>query len=339
MTEEWVTVKRLVPFGAEHAKTVASDLVYPPKVKRGDLLWGFRLNSLDFISSYEYRWPFPGKWAEAEGPFSKSKEPCPSHPGDGICIAQTIQGSQSGGASISHSIGLVVAWLIEDQLAADENKVRVKRAWVAAVFDPVKALSRSLSANLGGADLGNANLGSANLGSANLRSADLGSANLYGANLRSANLYGANLYGANLRSADLYRALLGNANLRSADLCGANLHGADLCSANLRNADLGNANLYGANLRSADLGSANLYGALLGNANLGSANLYSANLYSANLHSANLYGADLRCANLGGADLGNANLGSAALGSATYTQLTIWPDGFDVTKSGAVLVT
>ena len=89
---------------------------------------------------------------------------------------------------------------------------------------------------------------------------------------------------------------------------GANLGGANLCGANLR----------GANLRDAYLRDANLGGADLGGANLRDAYLRDANLRGANLCGANLRGANLR--------------------DATYSQLTLWPAGFDPKVAGAVLV-
>ncbi len=102
-------------------------------------------------------------------------------------------------------------------------------------------------------------------------------------------------------------------------------------------ADLGDADLRGANLRGANLRDANLRGADLRGADLRGANLRDADLWGANLWYANLGGADLRGADLGGANLGYANLGYADLRYATYNQSTLWPVGFDVAKSGAVL--
>ena len=88
-------------------------------------------------------------------------------------------------------------------------------------------------------------------------------------------------------------------------------------SANLYGADLSRANLYGADLSGADLSGANLSGA----------DLYGANLSRADLSRADLYGADLT-----GADLYGANLTGA-----WYSSGTVWPEGFDPTKTGAVL--
>jgi uncharacterized protein YjbI with pentapeptide repeats len=53
----------------------------------------------------------------------------------------------------------------------------------------------------------------------------------------------------------------------------------------------------------------------------------------ADLRGAYLGGADLRGAYLRGADLRGADLRGA-----TYSQLALWPDGFDAKAAGAVLV-
>ncbi len=190
MTTEAAT--KLAPFGVDHVKAVCRDILLPPKVEPQTLLWGFRLNSLDFTSHGEYRWPFPGHWAEASGPFTQLPSACPSAEGDGICIAKTISGAQSGSGRFGKSTGLLVAYLPADLLAEETDKLRVKRAWVADVFDPVRALT--------------------------LSGADLSGADLSGADLSGANLYGANLSGANLSRADLSGAHLSRANLSGADL-------------------------------------------------------------------------------------------------------------------------
>jgi hypothetical protein len=106
----------------------------------------------------------------------------------------------------------------------------------------------------------------------------------------------------------------------------------------LGGAYLGGADLRGADLRGAYLGGAYLGGAYLYGAYLGGAYLGGAYLYGANLGGADLGGADLGGANLGGADLRGADLRGAYLYGATYSQLTLWPEGFDVKASGAVLV-
>ena len=144
MTTEAAT--KLAPFGVEHVKSVCRDILFPDNMtpdETADLRWGFRLNSLDFTSHGEYRWPFPGHWAEASGPFTQLPSVCPSAEGDGICIAKTISGAQSGSGRFGKSTGLLVAYLPADLLAEETDKLRVKRAWVADVFDPVRALTLS----------------------------------------------------------------------------------------------------------------------------------------------------------------------------------------------------
>ncbi len=191
MTTEAAT--KLAPFGVEHVKSVCRDILFPDNMtpdETADLRWGFRLNSLDFTSHGEYRWPFPGHWAEASGPFTTTggqSPACPAHEGDGICIAKTVSGAQTGGGRFGKSTGLLVAYLPADLLAEETDKLRVKRAWVADVFDPVRALT------LSGADLSGADLYGADLSRANLSGAYLSGAYLSGANLSGADLSGANL--------------------------------------------------------------------------------------------------------------------------------------------------
>jgi uncharacterized protein YjbI with pentapeptide repeats len=279
-----------VPFKVEHVKAACLNILFPPKVDPATLNWGFRINNLDMTSSRNYRWPFPGKWARASGPFTVSGDPCPSSEGDGICIAHTLGGAASGGLLIGRSIGLLLAYHNADVLASNSEKSRAKRVWVAEIFDPIMAILASKAylsrANLSGADLSRADLFGADLSGANLSRANLSRANLSGANLSGADLSGANLSGAYLFGANLSRANLSGANLFGADLSGANLSGA-----NLFGADLSEAYLFGANLSRAYLSKANLFGADLSGADLSGANLFGANLSGANLFGADLSGA------------------------------------------------
>jgi uncharacterized protein YjbI with pentapeptide repeats len=62
-----------------------------------------------------------------------------------------------------------------------------------------------------------------------------------------------------------------------------------------------------------------------------------------NLQDANLFEADLQGANLENADLQNtrlgwANLQGASLERVKYNAKTTWPDGFDYSAAGAILV-
>lgn len=72
--------------------------------------------------------------------------------------------------------------------------------------------------------------------------------------------------------------------------------------------------------------------------NLRGAILRSVNLRGANLRDAILHGADLRMADLSAANLYGCDLTSARLEHALYTTETTWPEGFDPTSTGAVLV-
>ena len=156
--------------------------------------WGIRSVHADLRSSHGFRWPFPGQWAEAAGPFDATNtDGCPSGEGDGICLADTYRGMASGGTPARTL--LLCAYASADVLGttASEGKHRVRRAFVVDVLDG-EAVAR---ANLYGA-----NLSRADLRGANLSRADLYGANLYGANLYGANLYGADLYGADLRGAN-----------------------------------------------------------------------------------------------------------------------------------------
>jgi hypothetical protein len=121
--------------------------------------------------------------------------------------------------------------------------------------------------------------------------------------------------------------------LRGVDLAGAFLSGADLFAA-----DLAAADLHGADLGEAHLGSADLSGADLSRANLLGADLSWADLKGAVLCGANLKRADLRGARLLGADLGAPGQSAADLREATYDENTLWPQGYDPDRGGAILV-
>jgi hypothetical protein len=148
---------------------------------------------------------------------------------------------------------------------------------------------------------------------------DLDGSHLEGAILHGAHLEGADLHDAHLERANLYEAHLEDANLYEAHLDGAILQEAHLENANLEGAHLDEANLYGAYLENANLDGAHLKDALLAGAHLDGAILDDARLENANLD-----GAHLRNALLAGAHLDGANLDGA-----TWSDGTVWPDGFD----------
>lgn len=95
---------------------------------------------------------------------------------------------------------------------------------------------------------------------------------------------------------------------------------------NLRNLNLSNLPLTGVSFEGASLAGANLDGSQMQNCNLQFTVLRSGSLIKANLA-----GADLRYANLEGADLDGVDLSYAL-----YNSQTVWPDGFDHRRSGAI---
>ena len=208
---------------------------------KNKVAWYFRAVHPDLRSKNDFRYPWPGQWAEAPGPILKHTESCPQETGDGLCVAKTFFGASMGG--IRFGTFLLVGVAKRDVLGEDDHKLRVRRMYVADLLDVRNVLS---GANLSGADLSGANLSGADLYRANLSGADL-----YRANLYRADLSGADLSGADLSGADLYRANLYRADLSGADLYRADLSGADLYRANLSGADLYRANLSGADLSGA----------------------------------------------------------------------------------------
>jgi uncharacterized protein YjbI with pentapeptide repeats len=94
------------------------------------------------------------------------------------------------------------------------------------------------------------------------------------------------------------------------------LPGSDMSKGSFVHATLKAANLTGAKLAQADLSGADLRDALLDNADLTGASLAKADLRLTSLKSAALAGADLT--------------------GALYDEKTVWPDGFDPVKAGAV---
>jgi hypothetical protein len=222
-----------------------------------DLCWAFRAVHPDLRSRNGFRYPWPGKWATAPGPFiTENTTGCPQAEGDGLCVAKTVSGAGQGG--IPFRTVLIVGYRPADVLGSDDQKLRVRALYVADVADGIGLLRGTY---LRGAVLRGADLRGADLGGAYLRSADLRDADLRGADLRGADLGGAYLGGTDLRGAVLRGADLRGTYLRGADLRGADLRDADLGGAYLRGADLGGAYLGGADLRGADLGGAVLRGA------------------------------------------------------------------------------
>ncbi len=187
--------------------TAATETAYRPvlpifvgdrELPEGCDRWGIRSVRPDLRSSRGFRWPWPGQWAEAAGPFNEANtDGCPSAEGDGICLADTYRGMASGG--IPARTALLCAYSTADLLGttAGEDKHRVRRALVVDVIDG-EAVAR---ADLSGADLSGAYLSGADLSGADLSRADLSGAYLSGADLSRADLSGANLSGADLYGA------------------------------------------------------------------------------------------------------------------------------------------
>ena len=222
--------------------------------------WGIKSVHPWLRTRNDFQWPASG-WVTvpSDGIDQENTSPCPSRPGDGLCVANTWKGMASGG--IPARTLLLVAYSSADVLGGDDHKVRVSRVCVVEVLDGTGVLAP-------GDDLRGAYLPGVDLRRANLSGADL-----TGAALTDADLTGATLTGVNLLRADLRRAALAGATLAGADLTCANL-----ADAGLTNADLTDANLWRANLTDADLTCADLSGANLGGVNLSIADLTDANV-------------------------------------------------------------
>ena len=242
----------------------------------------------------------------------------------------------------------------EDCPLKSSNRARFEAAMAfvaiersAKVVQPNLRQVNFIEANMNGIVLTQTNLSESNLISATLYAANLSGANLFRANLSGAGLWKADLQGADLWGADLSGADLWEADLSGADLSRANLAEAHLVEADLEKANLSLANLRGVRLSGANLREARLRGAILEGADL-FADLWQADPWGADLSGTDLSGADLWEADLSGANLSyanlaevnleGANLNGATLKGAKYTIDTIWPEGFDPEKYGAILV-
>ena len=137
--------------------------------------WAIRSVRADFTSSHGFRWPFPGRWAQAPGPLILTNtDGCPSEEGDGICAATTWEGMASGGIPAG-GVLLLVAYATADVLGRteDEGKFRASRMLVVDVLDGAAVVRAAGAADLRYADLRYADLRGADLRYANLRGADL----------------------------------------------------------------------------------------------------------------------------------------------------------------------
>lgn len=125
--------------------------------------------------------------------------------------------------------------------------------------------------------------------------------------------------------------------LEAASVYQVNLSGASLIEANLRHVELGTSILHQVRCLDADLRGARLVKADLREADFSGADLREANLRKARAHGAVFVRADLRLADLRGCDLGGADLRHARLEGALASDLTIWPNGFDIDATGLVI--
>lgn len=174
--------------------------------------WGLKAIHPDRVTTHGFQWALPGGLNLSNHAFNpENTSPCPSEPGDGLCVATTWLGMASGG--VPARMMLLVAYREADVAGGDPDKLRIKGV-VASV------------ALVDGARLVREHGREANLQCANLRGADLQRADLQDADLQYAKLQGADLRGADLQDADL----------RYADLRGADLHAANLQGAGLRGA-------------------------------------------------------------------------------------------------------
>lgn len=118
------------------------------------LQWGYKLVGTDLATSDHQGGRFRhrlGEWHDVGG--TVHNNPCPKAPGDGLCVARTLTGAQSGGARLGASVMLVVGFYAGDVLGDSHDKVRVSRLWVAP--DPVDPVAAIIGprADLRGADL------------------------------------------------------------------------------------------------------------------------------------------------------------------------------------------
>lgn len=125
--------------------------------------------------------------------------------------------------------------------------------------------------------------------------------------------------------------------LEAASVYQVDLSGASLIEANLRHAELGTSILHQVRCLDADLRGARLVKADLREADFSGADLREANLRKTRAHGAVFVRADLRSADLRGCDLGGADLRHARLEGALASDLTIWPNGFDIDAAGLVI--
>jgi hypothetical protein len=115
------------------------------------LLWGWKSVHADLRTRDNFQWPLPGEWVRSDHAVDPANSgACPKRPGDGVCIAHTFAGAASGGIRLGTA--LIVGYHVQDVLGADNDKVRVRCAWVWALDDVIRLIIDS-RAYLAGANL------------------------------------------------------------------------------------------------------------------------------------------------------------------------------------------
>ena len=195
--------------------------------------WGIKSVPPDLVTTRGFQWALPGGLNLSNHAFNpENTSPCPSTPGDGLCVATTWWGMASGG--VPAGTLLLVAYRAADVAGRDPNKLRIKGvvASVALVDGARLVREHGRGAALNGADLRGLDLRGADLTGANLGGVDFKGADLQGAKLRGAKLRSSNFQGADLRGVDFRGADLQFANLQGTDMTGANLQDTDVAGTN-----------------------------------------------------------------------------------------------------------
>ncbi|MCK5522901.1 MAG: pentapeptide repeat-containing protein [Thiomargarita sp.] len=141
------------------------------------------------------------------------------------------------------------------------------------------------------------------------------------------------LRGSVLSGYDFHRAIFDGLDLESADFRSSKLRGTSL-----RNINACFADFSGVPLMTSDFFGANLMGSKFVNSETMYTDFSNANLYKSDMTNANITGAIFKGAHLEGALLLCQQLDKARLNGAFYDVSTVWPEGFDPTSKGAILI-
>lgn len=132
---------------------------------------------------------------------------------------------------------------------------------------------------------------------------------------------------AAIRAGFVYEKELSGLNMNGQNLSGAQFVYRNLRGADFSGADLSNACLQGCDLRAVNFSGATLKGTVLCLADIRGADFSEATIDNADFQQARLEGANMSSTTITDSDM-----------RATYDANTIWPDGFDPEKQGAVHV-